>query len=137
MGANATRIPTSFSGTDLQAQAHGASPVIAAMSSLQEGQESEQPWSASVVSGQTRPVRSATATSAQTLPEQKIFPGIMHASLRRDSGMDSASGENSNEEENSEQTNGGDHDRYSNGDEQAEGIDWSTVGQVEDDDDFH
>lgn len=131
MDANSPRIPTSFSATDLQDQF--GSPVIAPMPAVQEGQESTQPWSASLVSGQTRPVRSGTAASTQTLPEQKIFPGIMHASLRRDSGLVS-SGENSNGEENYDQINGADHDD-DNGDEQAEGIDWSTVGQVEDDDD--
>lgn len=134
VSGNAPRIPTTFSGSDLYSQGHIDSPVIAPMAALQEGQEPTQPWSASVLSGQTRPLRSATATSSQTLPEQKIFPGIMHASLRRDSGMDSSNGDG---EENSEQTNGGDHDHDDHGEEQAEGIDWSTVGQVEDDDDFH
>lgn len=135
---NSTRISSSLSSTELYSQ---GSPVLTAnMPPVPEGAESTQPWTASVVTGQTRPVRSATATSSGTLPEQRIFPGVMQASLRRDSGVDnSIGGGDSNGEDNSDQMNDGhgdDHD-HDNEYDHPEGIDWSSLGQVNDSDDSH
>ncbi|KAL1955727.1 hypothetical protein VTO42DRAFT_8125 [Malbranchea cinnamomea] len=139
----ASRQATSLSGSDLYSQSLVSSPVsIAAMPPVQGGQEAAgQPWTASVITSQTRPVRSSTTSSSPTIYlEQRIFPGIMHASLRRDSGLDASNGEDSNGEGSHEQMNGAEVDGVSHldddhSDEHDRTVNWTSVGQADDDTD--
>lgn len=140
---NSSLAPPSASGSDGYSQ--GSIPTV------QQGPEVKQMWSAPVVTGQAPRQMSS---SGGAMPEQSIFPGVVHARARRDSSITSTSagpapdGGTGIVEDGAVTATGEPLDRVeeieSNGvdqrfeeEEQDNRWDWDQVGRLEDDSDDH